>query len=386
MAVSGRAPQQGVCRALTEWSGGGPLWGRGGRRLARRPRGRRARRLQTGLGIGSVSACRRSLGNVVDAARVPRVTPRQPARGKPRPLDRTEAHEGGHGIRRARGIKPARRRQHRRHAELVDPHEHEQGHGGDLLPRPRSAQPGPEHARAHRRPRLARAHRRSRLRRVLRRHRVHRAPPAATRTDRASKRAASASSSAKFAAAAAGRARTTTSTPAGMPPSLAAVIARSRRVTRLRTTAFPTALDTTKPTRGARWRSESVIAAWITRNAPPLRAPRGPRTAARNCAASRSRCRAGSTRCSGSEFGAALAAAAGDDRAARAGAHPLAEAVRLGATTVVGLEGALAHGQSPSGWAGTLGARCGGRQVTSGSQTASAALVCRSQSEARGGR
>ena len=222
MAVSGRAPQQGVCRALTEWSGGGPLWGRGGRRLACRPRGRRARRLQTGLGIGSVSARRHSLGNVVDAARVPRVTPRQPARGKPGPLDRTEAHEGGHGIRRARGIKPARRRQHWRHAELVDPHEHEQGHGSDLLPRPRSAQPGPKHARDHRGLRLRRAirvHRGLRLHRAIRRHRVHRAPPAATRTDRASKRSASASSSAKLAPAAAGRARTTTSTPAGMPPS-----------------------------------------------------------------------------------------------------------------------------------------------------------------------
>ena len=46
---------------------------------------------------------------------------------------------------------------------------------------------------------------------------------------------------------------------------------------------------------------------------------------------------------SGRELGAALAAAAGEDGTAGAGAHAQAEAVRLGAATVVRLEGALAH-------------------------------------------
>mgnify|MGYP006946474011 CR=1 FL=1 len=46
---------------------------------------------------------------------------------------------------------------------------------------------------------------------------------------------------------------------------------------------------------------------------------------------------------SGGELGAALAATGSEDRSAGAGAHPQAEAMRLGAATVVRLEGALAH-------------------------------------------
>jgi hypothetical protein len=46
---------------------------------------------------------------------------------------------------------------------------------------------------------------------------------------------------------------------------------------------------------------------------------------------------------SGRELGAALAAAGGKDGAAGTRAHTKAEAVRLGAATVVRLEGALAH-------------------------------------------
>ena len=51
------------------------------------------------------------------------------------------------------------------------------------------------------------------------------------------------------------------------------------------------------------------------------------------------RCRRGS----GGELAAALGAAVGQDGAAGAGTHTQTEAVRLGAATVVGLEGALAH-------------------------------------------
>ena len=50
------------------------------------------------------------------------------------------------------------------------------------------------------------------------------------------------------------------------------------------------------------------------------------------------------SRPSGSEPGAALAPASGEDGAARARAHPQPEAMRLAATTVVRLERALAHG------------------------------------------
>lgn len=46
---------------------------------------------------------------------------------------------------------------------------------------------------------------------------------------------------------------------------------------------------------------------------------------------------------SGRQLGAALAAAIGEDRAAGTGAHAKAEAVLLGATTVVRLESTLAH-------------------------------------------
>lgn len=46
---------------------------------------------------------------------------------------------------------------------------------------------------------------------------------------------------------------------------------------------------------------------------------------------------------SGGQLGAALAAPGSDDCPAGAGAHPVAETVRLGATPIVGLEGALAH-------------------------------------------
>ena len=68
----------------------------------------------------------------------------------------------------------------------------------------------------------------------------------------------------EVAAAAGGFARTTRSTPVGMPGSRSATSARSRRLVRLRTTAPPTALDTTKPTRGGRPARASVTVAWTT--------------------------------------------------------------------------------------------------------------------------
>src|SRR4051812_11384088 len=65
------------------------------------------------------------------------------------------------------------------------------------------------------------------------------------------------------------------------------------------------------------------------------------RTTAVNSGRRRRRACAGNT--SGGELLATLAPTAGDDRPAGAGAHPQPEAVRLGPTAVVRLEGALAH-------------------------------------------
>ena len=89
---------------------------------------------------------------------------------------------------------------------------------------------------------------------------------------------------------------------------------------------------------------------------------------------------------SGRELGAALAAAGGQDGAAGAGAHAQAEAVRLGAATVVRLEGALAHeillrlGARISVWlpGGAGGGRCDRNRQTRGSPRASA---CRSRGQ-----
>ena len=132
--------------------------------------------------------------------------------------------------------------------------------------------------------------------------------------------------------------------PPGCPRGGSRRAPRSRRRVRLRTTALPTALDTTKPTRGGRPARASVWWAWTTRSREPARDPPEDRTADVKSARSRRRFGAGSTgTASGGELGAALAAAGGQDRATRTGAHTKAEAVRLGATTVVRLEGPLAH-------------------------------------------
>src|SRR6476469_9195335 len=71
----------------------------------------------------------------------------------------------------------------------------------------------------------------------------------------------------------------------------------------------------------------------------PARRP--DRTPAVNSGRRRRRACAGNT--SGGELLATLAPTAGEDRPARAGAHPQPEPVGLGPTTVVRLERALAH-------------------------------------------
>src|SRR5829696_2419568 len=71
----------------------------------------------------------------------------------------------------------------------------------------------------------------------------------------------------------------------------------------------------------------------------PARRP--DRTTAVNSGRRRRRACAGNT--SGGELLATLAAATGEDRAARAGTHPQPEAMGLGPSAVVRLERALAH-------------------------------------------
>src|SRR4051794_41184573 len=75
----------------------------------------------------------------------------------------------------------------------------------------------------------------------------------------------------------------------------------------------------------------------------PARRP--DRTTAVNSGRRRRRACAGNT--SGGELLATLAPATGEDRPARAGAHPQPEAVRLGSPAVVRLERALAHEELP---------------------------------------
>ena len=146
---------------------------------------------------------------------------------------------------------------------------------------------------------------------------------------------------------AAGSARTTTSRGAAVPASSAATRWRSRRLTRLRTTAPPTALETTKPDPAAATRHPS-------RRAPPASdVPRGPRTGSRGGSrptradAPFEEAPGLERECSGGELGATLAAAGGQDRATGAGPHPQPEAVGAAAAPVARLEGALAHGRTP---------------------------------------
>ena len=138
-----------------------------------------------------------------------------------------------------------------------------------------------------------------------------------------------------------GSARTTSRPPSGSWSIRWLTTARSRRLTRLRTTAFPTAFDTTNPTTTGPWSSGSP-ARCTTRESLPLRAPR--RTARSKSAERRIRDAAGSTRAgSGRQLGAALAAATRKDRPSRTGTHPQPKAVGLRSAPHVRLEGPLGH-------------------------------------------
>jgi len=190
-----------------------------------------------------------------------------------------------------------------------------------------------------------------------------RSAPTCRRSSRPITRSRSATRSAWRAPAAAGWARTTSRQPPGSEAIRLRISSRSRRFTRLRTTAEPTARLTTKPTFGP----ASVGTGPTGKSSapettePPARRPE--RSVRRNSSGFLIRVCCGSTtpparplgRPPGSarwragsdgELLAALATTGGQHGAAGAGAHALTEAVDLGPPTVVRLERTLAHWNS----------------------------------------
>ena len=245
----------------------------------------------------------------VVSAVAPRVAPGQPAGAEPGPPQCTVDLDGLECIRGARRVVAAPLSKQRADHKLVDPDQPNE-------------QP------------------------------LHEVPPAATvelPTTRATARVSELASCALEAPAAAGSARTTTSDPGGRSASTGAMMWRRRRLTRFRVTELPTALLTIKPARGVSVASGDPGNRWTTTSG--LAARRPCRTVVENSPRRRTRWVAGSTgsprkRRSGRQPSAALRPARGNDRAAGAGAHAQAEAVRLGTAAVVRLERAL-HDRAP---------------------------------------
>jgi hypothetical protein len=205
--------------------------------------------------------------------------------------------------------------------------------------------------------------------------RSDRRPGARRPINRSSATSSSAASCSLRADAACGLARTTSRLPRGSECRRWRIRCLNRRLTRFLTTAPPTALLTTKPTRGGPWGSPRLLR-WATRVGRPARFP--PRIALANSSPWRMRESDGSTNgpafrrtrarvrlspagqfrrarkprtgrsaLSGGQLRAALAAAGGEDRTAGPRAHAQPEAVGLRATTVVRLESTLAHEWAP---------------------------------------
>ena len=169
------------------------------------------------------------------------------------------------------------------------------------------------------------------------------------------------------AVAAEGNARMTKSVPGPRLLSCSRTSGRRRRVTRWRTTEFPTFAETTKPARGGA--SCFLDSRWITKHRVPARLPL--RTTLANSAADRRRECAGSTAWavstgSGRKLFAALTAASRQDGSAGSGPHPQTEAVDLRSATVVRLEGALAQRDLQSSKCGTTCSTGGHRTAPSG--------------------
>lgn len=165
-------------------------------------------------------------------------------------------------------------------------------------------------------------------------------------TSRSRAESRSAPSSLELAAAAAGSARTTTTAPTGSRANRGASWWRSRRLTRVRMTAPPTALLTTSPARGGGAGVAVETNTCTTSSGRPARRPR--RTARAKSAGRRNRWGAGSMAGSGRQLGAALAPTSSEDGAAGAGAHAQPEAMGLRAPPVVRLVGALRHWRTPN--------------------------------------
>jgi len=197
--------------------------------------------------------------------------------------------------------------------------------------------------------------------------RAHRrcSAPTCRRSSRPRTRSRSAARSAWHAVAAAGFARTTRRLPAGSESRCSRTKTRSRRFTRLRTTAVPTARLTIKPTfadssgrtpgqgTAIPESGESGTTRCPVIAGRPARRPS--RTARRKSAGRFIRACRGSicgtpasarTKASGAQLVAALAAARGQNRAARPGTHPQPEAMGLRPPAVVRLERTLAHWSS----------------------------------------
>ena len=194
-----------------------------------------------------------------------------------------------------------------------------------------------------------------------------RSAPTCRRRSRPRTRSRSAARSTWRAPAADGSARNTSRQPPGSQATRLRISSRSRRFTRLRTTAEPTARLTTKPTFGPA--SVGTAPAGSSRapatTAPPARRPE--RSVRRNSSGLLIRVCCGSTTPpvqprlpatgpedpsvaeSDGELLAALATTRGEHGAAGPGTHPQAEAVDLRPPTVVRLERALAHWSSRYG-------------------------------------
>ena len=134
---------------------------------------------------------------------------------------------------------------------------------------------------------------------------------------------------------------------------------RSRRFTRLRVTAFPSAPLTTNPMRGRGRRTPSLpdttssrtCTAWTTSVGRLTRIPRlVVRRKSFECCilSNRGNTVVAQARLSGGQTGAALATPGGNNGAAGARPHPQTKAMGTAATPVARLECALAHGKTPT--------------------------------------
>jgi len=163
---------------------------------------------------------------------------------------------------------------------------------------------------------------------------LHQAPARRKAASRSVSRAAAGASPA------AGSARTTTRHPAGRRSMCDRIRWRSRRFTRLRTTADPTPRLTTNPTSGSPPRVTSGSTC-TTRFIRPALEPR--RTVIEKSSLLRMRWTAVSTEGSSGQLRASLAPAVAQDGATGTRPHTQTEAVLAGTTTVVGLVRTLAH-------------------------------------------